>query len=67
MKELYSTNVDLEHSIQTLLLSEFGAFPKKPEWKLIQTFDRFNHLLSKMMKYGIERKVIEQKFTFMNG
>jgi len=26
LKELYSTDEDLEHSIQTLLLSEFGAF-----------------------------------------
>ncbi|XP_052627489.1 uncharacterized protein LOC128134106 [Lactuca sativa] len=67
LKELYSTDEDLEHSIQTLLLSEFSAFEQKPDEKLIQTFDRFNHLLSKMMKHGIGRKVIEQKVTFMNG
>ena len=67
LKELYSTDEDLEHSIQTLLLSEFGVFEQKPEEKLIQTFDRFNHLLSKMIKHGIERKLIEQKVTFMNG
>ncbi|KAL7600855.1 hypothetical protein Lser_V15G25093 [Lactuca serriola] len=67
LKELYSTDEDLEHSIQTLLLSEFGVFEQKPEEKLIQTFDRFNHLLSNMIKYGIERKLIEQKVTFMNG
>ena len=35
LKELYSTDEDLEHSIQTLLLSEFGAFEQKPEEKLI--------------------------------
>ncbi|XP_052625840.1 uncharacterized protein LOC128132881 [Lactuca sativa] len=67
LKELYSTDEDLEHSIQTLLLSEFGAFVQKPEEKLIQTFDHFNHLLSKMMKPSIERKVIEQNDTLMNG
>ena len=30
-------------------------------------FDRFNHLLSKMIKHGISREVIEQTVTFMNG
>lgn len=29
LKELYSSDADLEHSVQTLLLSEFGAFVKK--------------------------------------
>ncbi|XP_023738669.1 uncharacterized protein LOC111886644 [Lactuca sativa] len=67
LKELYSTDEDLEHSIQTLLHSEFGDFKKKPEEKLIQAFDRFNHLLNRMIKNGIERNVIEQKVTFMNG
>lgn len=66
LKELYSTDEDLEHSIQTVFLSEFGAFSQKPEEKLIQIFDPFNHLLSKMMKYGIERKFIKQMLTFMN-
>ena len=59
LKELYSTDEDLENSIQTLLLSEFGAFAQKYEGTLLQTFDRYNHLLSKMMKRGIERKEIE--------
>ncbi|XP_052620365.1 uncharacterized protein LOC128126460 [Lactuca sativa] len=67
LKEFYSTDEDLEHSIQTLLLSEFGDFKQKPEEKLVQAFDRFNHLLCKMINHGIERKVIEQKVTFMNG
>ena len=67
LKELYSTDEDLEHSIQTLFLSDFGVFEQKPKEKLIQIFDRFNHMLSKMMKHGIERKVIEKKVTFMNG
>lgn len=66
LKELYSTVEDLEHSIQTLLLLEFGEFKQKPEEMIIQAFDCFNHLLSKMIKYGIERKVIKQKVTFMN-
>ena len=30
LKELYSTDVDLEYSTQTLLLSEFGAFAQNP-------------------------------------
>ena len=67
LKELYSTDKDLEHSIKTLLLSEFGAFAQKSEETLLQTFDRYNHLLSKMMKHDIERKEIEQKVTFLNG
>ena len=32
LKELYSTDEDLDHSIQTLLLFEVGAFAQKPEW-----------------------------------
>ncbi|XP_052622619.1 uncharacterized protein LOC128127916 [Lactuca sativa] len=67
LKEMYSTDEDLVHLIQTLLLSEFGAFEQKPEEKLIQTFDHFNHLLGKMIKHGIGRKLIEKKVTFMNG
>ena len=31
LKELYSNDEDLEHCIQTLLLSEFGDFKRKPE------------------------------------
>ncbi|KAL7609531.1 hypothetical protein Lser_V15G12916 [Lactuca serriola] len=67
LRELYSTDEDLEHSIQTLLLSEFGEFKQKLEEVLTQTFDRFNHLLSNMIKHDIERKLIEQKVTFLNG
>nr|KAJ0226213.1 hypothetical protein LSAT_V11C100043120 [Lactuca sativa] len=67
LKELYSTDEYLEHSIQTLLLSEFDAFQQKPNEKLIQAFDRFNHLLSKMIKHDIGREVIEQKVTLLNG
>ena len=67
LKELYSTDEDLEHSIQTLLLSEFGDFKQKPEEKLIQAFDCFNHLLSKMINHGIGREVIEQNVMFMIG
>ena len=40
LKELYSTDEDLEHSTQTLLLSEFGDFKQKQDESLIQTFDR---------------------------
>lgn len=67
LKELYSGDDDLEHSIQTLLLSEFGAFRQNSDETLDQTFNRFNHLLSRMLKYNLERKVIEQKVTFVNG
>ena len=67
LKELYSTDEDLEHSIQTLLLSEFGDFKQNLDKSLIQTFNRYNHLHSKMIKHGISREVIEQKVTFMNG
>ena len=54
LRELYSTDEDLEHSIQTLLLSEFGEFRQGAEETVTQTFDRFNHLLSKMIKHDIE-------------
>ncbi|XP_023742939.1 uncharacterized protein LOC111891079 [Lactuca sativa] len=66
-RELYSSDADLEHSIQTLLLLEFGAFVQKPEEKLDQTFNRYNHLLSGMVKHKIKRELIEQRVTFMNG
>ena len=66
LKEIYSSDADLEHSIQTLLLSEFSAFAQKPEEKLDQTFNRFNHLLSRMLKHNIKYEKIEQKVTFMN-
>ena len=65
--ELYSTDEDLEHSTQTLLLSEFGDLEQKPEESLIQTFNRYNDLLSKIIKHGIDREVIAQKVTFING
>ena len=44
LKELYSKDADLEHSLQTTLLSEFGSFVQKLGEKLDQTFNRFNHL-----------------------
>jgi len=66
LKELYSGDADLEHSVQTLLLSEFGAFAQKPEETLDQAFNRYNHLLSRMLKYNLERKVFEQKVKFVN-
>ena len=64
---MYSTDADLEHSTQTLLLSEFGAFLQKSEESLDKTFNRYNHLLSRMMKHKIGSELIEQKVTFMNG
>ncbi|XP_023756537.1 uncharacterized protein LOC111905086 [Lactuca sativa] len=67
LKELYSSDAHLEHSIQTFLLSEFGAFVQKSDEKLDQTFNRFNHLLSRMLKHNLKREKIEQKVTFMNG
>lgn len=67
LKELYSSNADLEHFVQTLLLSEFGAFVQNPEETLDQTFNCFNHLLSRVLKHKIKREPIEQKVTFMNG
>ena len=53
--------------MQTLLLSEFGAFVQNPDEKMDQTFNRFNHLLSRMLKHNLMREKIEQKVTFMNG
>ena len=54
-------------TIKTLLLSEFGDFKENLEDSLIQTFNQYIHLLSKMIKHGIGREVIEWKVTFMNG
>ena len=54
LKELYSTDVDLKHSTQTLLLSEFGDFKQNLEENLSQMFKRYNHHLNKMIKHGIE-------------
>jgi len=67
LKELYSGDADLEHSVQTLHLSEFGAFSQKSDETLDQAFNRYNHLLSRMLKYNLERKVIEPKLTSVNG
>lgn len=67
LKELYSSDVDLEHYEQTLLLSDFGAFVQYSEEKLNQTFNRFNHLLSRMLKHKIKHEPIEQKVMFTNG
>ncbi|XP_052620892.1 uncharacterized protein LOC111877473 [Lactuca sativa] len=49
------------------MFSEFGSFIQKPDEKLDQTFNHFNHLLSRMLKYNLEQRVIKQKVTFMNG
>ncbi|KAI3505861.1 hypothetical protein L1887_28170 [Cichorium endivia] len=67
LQELYSEDADLEHSVQTTLLSDFGSFEKGPEETLTQTFNRYNHLLSRLLKYKIARTVIEQKVTFPNS
>ena len=67
LNELYVSDADLEHSVQTLLLSESGAFAQKSDEKLDQMFNRFNHLLSRMLKHNLRCEVIEQKFMFMNG
>ena len=67
VEELYFSDAYLEHSIQRLLLSEYGAFAQKSDEKLDQTFNCFNHLLSRMLKFKIRREIIEQKVTFMNN
>lgn len=66
-KKLYSRDEDQTHSIRTNMLSELGSFKQKDDETLDQTVDRFNHLLSKMLKHGLERTVIEHKVTFLNG
>lgn len=57
--ELYSDDVDLEDSVQTLLLLEFGAFVQKSNDNLDQTFNWFSHLLSHMMKNNLKHQIIE--------
>ena len=54
-KELYSWDDDLKDSIQTIILSEFGAFKQKSDETLDQVVNRFNHLLSKMLKHCLKR------------
>ncbi|KAI3496474.1 hypothetical protein L1887_38838 [Cichorium endivia] len=60
-------DADLEHSVQTTLLSGFGSFEQAPSETLIQVFIRYNHLLNRLLKYKIARTVIEQKVTFLDG
>ncbi|XP_023748475.1 uncharacterized protein LOC111896725 [Lactuca sativa] len=67
LKELYLSDIDIKDSVQTLLLSDFGAFSQKADERIDQTFNRFNHLLSIMIKNNLRHEVIEQKVTFMNG
>ncbi|KAI3510498.1 hypothetical protein L1887_17545 [Cichorium endivia] len=62
LQELYSGDADLEHSVQTTILSEFGLFSQASDETLTQTFNYYNHLLSRLLKYKIARSVIEQKF-----
>lgn len=67
LKELYSGDVDLLHSLQTTILSEFGSFEPKLDESVNQTVTHFNHSLSRMIKHKLDREVIEQKVTFLNG
>ncbi|KAI3499728.1 hypothetical protein L1887_35537 [Cichorium endivia] len=66
LQELYSGDANLEQSVQTTILSEFGSFEQASEKTLTQTFNCYNHLLSRLLKYKIARMVIEQKVTFLN-
>lgn len=61
LKEIYSSDADVEHFVQTLLLLEFGDFVQKSDEKLDQTFNRFNHLLSRMLKHNLKHEFIEKK------
>ena len=67
MKELYSSDEDLLHSTQTILLSEFRSFEQKSDESVEQTVTCFNHLLSRMMKHNLDRKAIEHNVTLLNG
>ncbi|KAI3515898.1 hypothetical protein L1887_14803 [Cichorium endivia] len=57
----------LTSSTQFKPLSDFGSFVQGPEETLTQTFNRYNHLLSRLLKYNLARTVIEQKVTFVDG
>ena len=50
-----------------MLLPEFGAFLQKSDENLDQMFNRFNHLLTRMLKNYLKNEIIEQKVTFING
>ena len=67
LKELYSGEADLTTSLQTSLLSEYGSFEQKYDETIIQSVNRVNHLLIRMLKHGLKREHIEQKVTFLNG
>lgn len=53
LKELYSGDADLTHSLQTSLLSKFGYFKKKYDESIEQIINRFNHLLSHILKHNL--------------
>ncbi|XP_052627222.1 uncharacterized protein LOC128133731 [Lactuca sativa] len=61
----------LMSNIKAMRLIRFALppynFRLKHDKKLDQTFDRFNYLLSRMLRYNLERTVIKQKVPFMNG
>lgn len=59
LKELYTSDDDLLHSTLNTLLSKFGSFEQKPDDLIEHNVTRFNHLLSRMMKHRLERKVIK--------
>lgn len=67
LKELYYGDADLKHSIQTGLLSKFGTFEQTADETLYQTDNRFNHLMSWMLKNKLRRSHIEENVRCTNS
>lgn len=67
LKGLYYGDDDLNHSLQTTLLSEWSSLKQNTYENLEQTVNRFIHLLSKFLKNNLKRQHIVQKVTFMNS
>lgn len=65
--ELYVGNDNQFHFVQTSLLSDFGSFKYKTRKSIDQVSKRYNHLLSRLMKYDLERSLIEKKVKFLQG
>lgn len=47
------------------MVLEFGLFKRKSRETIDQVSERYNHMFSRMIKYDLERSLVEKKVTFL--
>lgn len=60
-------NDDQIHFVQTSLRLDFGSFKQKTGERIDDVSKRYNHMLSRIMKYDLDWEDIEKKVTFLLG